>query len=264
MQQVKVSNSMVSFHTQGNGPGLVLVHGTGADWQGNWAHLIERFSAYRKVVCPNYSGSGDTKDDGEPLSLDLLAKQIIAAAEDAGAVPFDIMGLSLGATLTAYIAAKYPEYVNAVILLGGFSSTNDSRSQLEFNLWRDLIKTDRLTMAKLIMLTCFTPRFVAEMSKENLEENINIIVENNNWEGMARQVELNLTIDISDMISSIKKRTLVIACEHDYIVAKERSQELVKLNPDFEYTELSSGHMAVHEKPEELTNIALQFLLRGS
>lgn len=264
MYKVKVSNATVTFHAQGEGPGLILVHGTGADWKGNWGEIIESFSPYRKVVCPNYSGSGETKDNGEDLSIEMLAEQIIAAAEESKIVPFDIMGFSLGATLTAYIAAEYPEYVNSVILVGGFASTDDSRSQLQFNLWKELIEFNQPVLAKIIMLTGFTPDFVASMTIAQVEENIKNIIENNNWDGMARQVELDLNVNIKDKIRKITKPTLVIANNHDYMVSKERSLELVKLNPKFEYAEIESGHLVVHEKPKELIEISLEFLLRNS
>ncbi|AUG99042.1 alpha/beta hydrolase [Prodigiosinella confusarubida] len=260
MQQVNISGAQVSFHVSGKGPGLVLVHGTGADHETNWGHLIERFTDIRTVVCPDYAGSGKTQDDTAQLTIEYIAAQVVAAAQAAQVDSFDIVGFSLGASVAAYIAAEYPERVRSAILLAGFSSSKDSRIKLEFELWRDLIKTDRAALAKIILLTGFSPEFISSMSDEEIQENINLIVSENQWEGMARQVELDLNVDIISNVGKIIKPTLVIGCTHDHLVPVQHAVALAELIPSATYTEIPSGHLAVHECPDLLVNIIRDFI----
>lgn len=46
MATIEVDGVKVSYQVDGNGPGLVLVHGTGGDGESNWGHLVERFDLH--------------------------------------------------------------------------------------------------------------------------------------------------------------------------------------------------------------------------
>jgi pimeloyl-ACP methyl ester carboxylesterase len=149
----------------------VLVHGAAGSADANWVHLVEGFAADRTVVRPDYAGSGATRDHGGRLELDELVAQVAAAAEDAGAVPFELVGFSLGAAVAASLAAQRPDLVRSLVLLGGFASTTaDARSQIQFSLWRRMFDTDRDVLARLGVLTGVSPAFLAGMTPAELEE----------------------------------------------------------------------------------------------
>jgi 3-oxoadipate enol-lactonase len=211
MASVTIDEAEIACLVDGSGPGLVLIHGTGGNANSNWDQVVKRFSPHRTVVRPNYSGSGETTDSGSALGVEQLAAQVVAAAKAAGAVPFDLIGFSLGAGIATFIAAKYPELVRSVVLLAGFLSGEDSRLKLQFELWRDLIDSDRRALARLILLTGFSPDFLAGLSETNIDQSVDEIVRNNNWEGMRRQVDLDMTIDVRVQAQRIAKSVLVIA-----------------------------------------------------
>src|SRR4051794_2565744 len=95
------SGITASYTTAGQGPGLVLVAGTGLDAKLNYGHLLDAFTSQRTVVLPDYAAAGETPDvDGE-LTVELLAEQIAAATEDAVDGPVDLVGYSLGAVVAA-------------------------------------------------------------------------------------------------------------------------------------------------------------------
>jgi len=261
MAVVDIEGVKVAYQVDGQGPGLVLVHGTGGDGTSNWGHLVERLGRHWTVVRPDYSGSGATVDDGRPLSVALLAAQVVEAARAAGAVPFDLVGFSLGAGVAAFIAAEYPADVRSVVLLAGFMSGADSRSQLEFGLWRDLIDGDRRALARLMLLTGFSPAFLRKLSVQQLEENVEALVANSAWQGMARQVALDLSMDVSEQVRHIAKPVLVIGCTQDQMVPPAHARALAEAIPGARYAELDSGHMAVFEQPEEFMRQVVEFLL---
>lgn len=264
MPVVETNGAKVFYRVDGDGPGLVLLHGTGGDGESNWGHLIGRLTPYWKVVRPDYAGSGKTQDGGLPLLIRDLASQIIAAARAANATPFDLIGFSLGGSLAAYIAAEYPDDVRAIVLLAGFVSGEDGRMQLEFSLWRDLIHSDRRALARIILLTGFSPDFLASLSPQQIEEIIEGIVTGNQWEGMARQTELNLVLDVSASVRNIKKPTLVIGCTHDHMVPPAHARRLAAVIPGARYVELNSGHLAPLECPDEFSRLVTDFLHAGT
>ncbi|MGO4683533.1 alpha/beta fold hydrolase [Hyphomicrobium sp. 2TAF46] len=260
MPVVEVDGAKVAFRVDGSGPGLVLVHGTGGNSETNWSQLVGRLPESRTVVRPDYSGSGETIDDGGPLTVAVLAAQVVAAAEQAGATPFDLVGFSLGAAVATYIAAEYPNLVRSVVLLAGFVSSTDARQAMQFELWRDLIRTDRRAMARFILITGFSPDFLSGLSRAAISEAVDEIVANNNWDGMARQVELDLTIDVRDQAQRIARPALVIGCVHDHMVPSARARELAALIPNARYVEMETGHLAPLEQPEEFARLVLDFL----
>ncbi|CAH2904168.1 MAG: hypothetical protein PCALPYG88_7240 [uncultured Paraburkholderia sp.] len=263
MNTVDVGEARVAYCVDGTGPGLILVHGTGGNSESNWGHLVEHFARYRTVVRPNYAGSGETLDGGEPLTVAALAAQVVAAAQAAGAVPFDVIGFSLGAAVATYIAAEFPMLVRSVVLLAGFASGNDPRQKMQFEVWRDLIRFDRRSMARLVLLTGFSPDFLSHLDDAIIAENVNAITRDINWEGMARQVELDLTIDVVEQARKIAKPVLVIGCTHDHMVPAAHARQLAELIPHARYAEMPTGHLAPLEQPETFVALALDFL-RGA
>lgn len=260
MPFVEVDKAKVFFRVDGAGPGMVLLHGTGGNSETNWSQVVDRLAGRRTVVRPDYSGSGDTVDDGRPLTVQMLAAQVVGAAEQAGATPFDLVGFSLGASIAIYIAAEYPHLVRSLVLLSGFVTSADTRQTLQFELWRDLIRTDREAMARLLLLTGFSPDFLAAMDASTVVQATQQIVATNNWDGMARQVELDLTIDVRDQAGRITKPALVIGGVHDHMVPLAHARSLSQLIPNARYLEIETGHLATLERPEAFAQAVLEFV----
>lgn len=260
MPTVKIDSTEVEYRVDGAGPSLVLVYGTGGNVETNWDLVLPQLVASHRIIRPNYAGSGATLDDSGPLTVTGLASQVLAAANAADTEHFDLLGFSLGASVAAYLAAKYPDRVRKLILLAGFTSSADTRLKAQFELWRHLIDHDRRAAAQLIILTGFSPAFLSSLRESDIAESIETIVTTNNWLGMRRQVELDLNLDIRDQIAHITSPTLVIGLTHDHMVAPAHSHELHRLIGGANYLELPSGHLAPLEIPDQLAAAVLTFL----
>lgn len=262
MHYVEIDGARVAYRRDGSGPGLVLVHGTGGDSRTNWAALAERFAEDYTVVRPDYSGSGATRDDGRPLSVDRLAGQVVAAARDAGSAPFHLVGFSLGAAVAACVAAAHPDLVRSLALISGFASGDDARLKLQFETWRDLLATDRRALARLILLTGFTPQGVSALGPGGIEEAIENTVSATDWVGLARQVDLDLTLDIRDRLGRVAAPTLSIGGALDHMVPPEHARALRARIAGARYRELPVGHLSVMEAPGVVAE-ALESFFRG-
>jgi pimeloyl-ACP methyl ester carboxylesterase len=260
MNKVEVAGATVSYRVDGDGPALVLVSGTGGNLHSNWDHLVPALTPQRKVVRVDYSGAGDTEDDGRALSVEMLAEQIVAAAKVAGATPFDLVGYSLGAAVSIQIAAAYPELVRSVVLLAGFASAQDTRLQLQSDLWNDLIRLHPRLFARMILLTGFRPDFLASLQDDEINAWIDAICSVNRWDGIVRQIELDGTLDVRPLLPRIRQPTLVIGCSHDHMVPPSHSRALAAAIPGARYAELDSGHLAPFERAEEFVRMVLGFI----
>jgi 3-oxoadipate enol-lactonase len=254
-----IDNANVSYSVDGTGPSnLVLVHGAGANSETNWGHFIEYFSPNYKVVRPNLSGSGETTDDGQALTTEILAKQVIAAAKAANAIPFDLIGFSMGTSVATYIAAEYPEYVKSVVLLAPFLKSN-ARTKLQLELWKDLSSTNRKAMSNLIIQTGFSANFTSAWDDETITQTLENTLQTNNWEGFIRQAELLIHTDVTEQAKNVSSPTLVIGCTYDYMAPSIFAKDAVKFIPDAQYAELETGHLAIYEKPTEFLNLVTEF-----
>ncbi len=190
----------------------------------------------------------------------MLAAQVVAAAQAAGAVPFDLVGFSLGASVATFIAAEYPTLVRSVVLLAGFASSADPRQKMQFDLWRTLIRSDRESMARLLLLSGFSPDFLSGMGHAVIDGIIATVIRNTNWDGMARQVALAQITDVRAQARRITRPTLVIGCTHDSMVPCPHVRALAALIPGAQHAEMETGHLALLEQPDRFLALAIPFL----
>jgi pimeloyl-ACP methyl ester carboxylesterase len=255
------SGAPVSYTVAGQGPGLVLVAGTGLDAQLNYGHLLDAFTARRTVVLPDYAAAGDTPDvDGE-LTVELLAEQVAAAAEDAVDGPVDLVGYSLGAMVAATVAATRPELVRRLVLVAGWPGPEDGRHQLAVDLWQRLERTDHDLLNRFLQLICFSPPFLSGLGVEGVRQLLAGAPPLT--PGMRRHLEVDKVADVTLLLPKITAPTLVVGLTRDQVVPVERVRELRDLVPGSEYAEIDSGHMVPFERPAELVAAVQGFLLTG-
>ncbi len=253
-RSIRRGDAQIAYAIHGDGPGLVLVHGTGANGSTAWAPMLKALSRERTVVLPDLRGSGATRDGGEPLALETLADDILAVATDADLASFDLVGFSLGGAVATCAAARAPERVRALVIIATPLSGRDSRSQLQFGIWKDLYDLDPQLFARYWLLSGLSPRFAAEIPADELERAATFPIE----PGLDRQCTLNTEIDLEPLLDTIQARTLIIGCTHDAIVPQERTEQLGARIPDARYVVLDAGHMVILEMPSIVARTILQ------
>lgn len=260
MPFAETPNARVHYTVEGTGPALMLLHGTGGDGFSHWGQLLRHLTPAHTVICPDYAGSGQTTDSGAPLLLDDLVVQIVAVADACGQTHFDLVGYSLGAVIAAALAARYPQRVRSLVLVAGFAGGSDSRSELQFGLWRSLIAHDTGLMARFILLTGCSPQWLSAQPAAALEKRVAAIVKYTQWEGMARQADLDARVDIRAELAQIQAPTLVIAGSQDQMVPRAQTQVLADEIAGATLKELDTGHLMTLEQPEELAKAIAEFM----
>jgi len=252
-----VDGARVAYRVQGQGPAVILVNGTAA-LDVHWGPVIGELSKSRTVISFDYSGSGETVDDGSALTLQKLANQVRAVAGASGLGRFDVIGHSLGAAVAVELAATSPDLVRSLILVAGFPWGAQPRLRLEFELWLELLRTNRAAFLQLLLLTGLTPAFISKLGVGAVEDMVTGYMQVANWEGIERQVALDLVADIRDQSGAVTCPTLIIGCAHDQIVTS--SPELATIIPGSVYREINAGHLAYFEAADEFLAAAEAFL----
>ncbi|TDD64306.1 alpha/beta fold hydrolase [Actinomadura rubrisoli] len=256
MPSIPVADATVHYQTEGSGPGLVLLHGTQGSAVTNWGHLVERFSAAHTVIRPDYSGSGETTDQGGELTVESLAAQVAAVSRAAAEGPVDIVGFSLGAVVAAATAALYPDLVRNLVLVAGWAHTGDARQRLMFELWRDLDRADFRLFTRMAVLTGYSPGFLEAIGPDGIETLVQASVRE---PGADRQIDLDLRVDLRDMLPQITARTLVVGLSHDHMVPAFAAADLHERISGSRYSEIGCGHLVLFERPDELVQLVQSF-----
>lgn len=258
MSLAPYDDGMVDYEVDGDGPGLVLVHGTGGDADRTFGTFTPSFTGTRTVVRPNLSGSGKTTDGGGPLNLELFSRQVLAATRDAvtGGGPVDMLGFSLGAAVAVHLAAAHPAAVRRLVLVGCTAHTTSPRDVLAFDLWRALVHSDFELFKRLVTLQVFTPEVLDAFGHEALAASLR-----GDWPpGVDRQVDVSAGFDIRPLLARIRTPTLVVGFTDDQAMPVARARELHEGIGGSRFEELPGGHMNWTLAPDRVVELTREFL----
>ncbi|MDT0463009.1 alpha/beta fold hydrolase [Streptomyces gibsoniae] len=234
---------------------IVLVHGTGGSTEAHYGYLFPLLAGRQRVVALDFARPVRTR---APLTLEQLEQQVVAVIE---AVlpdrPVTLVGYSLGAVVAAAVAARHPGSVRNLVLVAGWMKT-DAQQELRNQVWQRLREERSEALGEYMAFCAFSRPFL--VAAQALGEFTPVLTAFHPDGFTDLQMELNRTIDISDLVPSIAATTLVIGCTHDQMVPKWHSKALFGSIPDARYTEIESGHAVVMERPAQLVQVISQFI----
>lgn len=113
----------IAYLDEGVGDPIVLVHGFASSKNVNWVYptwVSELKKHNRRVIALDNRGHGDSSKlyDSEQYSIGAMAADVRALLAHLGIVRTDMMGYSMGARITAYIAYSHPELIRSAIFGG--------------------------------------------------------------------------------------------------------------------------------------------------
>jgi pimeloyl-ACP methyl ester carboxylesterase len=244
--------------SDGAGPGLVLIHGTGADASSTWGGLIQGASDRYAILAPNLPGVGATPAALGPLDLDELADQVISTARACGLERFHLVGHSLGAVIAAAAAARQPSAVISLVLHAGWVRSGP-REAFMFDLWARLLHTDPALLARELILTAMGPDRLSGLDGDGFEElasGFTMMLS----ESILPQLELDRRIDLLDRVGRILAPTLVLASADDQVIPPPHQRELAGAIRDARYQEVPGGHGLPFEDPVRFSTLITEFV----
>lgn len=263
MPVVTVGSAVVDYLVTGTGPGLVLVHGTGATGRTNWAPLIEAVADRFTVVAPDLSGSGATTDAGGPILVEDLVAQVLGAAEHAGLERFHLAGHSLGAVVALAAAGTRPERVLSLTAHAGWART-DPWMAFQMDLWIRLVGTDRELLARLLQVTAMGDATLRARSHEDFEQAAAAFTASLDGaeDGFTRQARADIAVDITGLLPRVTAPTRIVSSAGDRIVPPHHQHELARLIPHAELVTVPGGHGLPFEDPAAFVDVIVAGLDR--
>jgi pimeloyl-ACP methyl ester carboxylesterase len=226
------------YHVAGDGPPLLLLHGSGpgvsgwANFRGNLPVLARDYTTY--VL--DFPGFGKSySPDANPLAVGPAG--VLDFLDGLGLGPLPIIGNSMGGNVAARIAAEHPERVSRLMCIGGVGLSLLSPSPPEG--------------IKLLV------EFVENPTRERLVQ----------WmESMVYDTAI-LTDEFVQMrwesATKIKAPTLVMFGRDDRVTPMDGSLAAMRLIPKCElHVFYDCGHWAMIERKDEFESTVLAFLAR--
>jgi pimeloyl-ACP methyl ester carboxylesterase len=113
----------IAFLDEGEGEPIVLVHGFASNATVNWVQpgwFTTLKGAGRRIIALDNRGHGASSKLYDPAAYHttLMAADVNALLDHLGLARADIMGYSMGARITAFLALQNPQRVRSAILAG--------------------------------------------------------------------------------------------------------------------------------------------------
>jgi pimeloyl-ACP methyl ester carboxylesterase len=113
----------IAYLDEGEGPPILLIHGFASNHRVNWVStswVRDFVAAGRRVIALDNRGHGESgkPHDSSAYATPIMAEDARRLLEHLGIEKADVIGYSMGARITAFLAMKHPERVRTAILSG--------------------------------------------------------------------------------------------------------------------------------------------------
>ncbi|MEV0967058.1 alpha/beta fold hydrolase [Microtetraspora glauca] len=233
---VDVNGVSMWYDDRGEGDFVVLLHGgltDSRDFSGNLDALAGRF----RLLLPERRGHGRTADVPGPITIEVMAQDIIAFLDKIVAAAVRLVGYSAGAAVALRVAVSRPDLVDRLVLVsGGFHPDGMILRPT----------ADDQPPAPLVAA-------YAEVSPDGADHFPVVLAK------IAHSAAEEPGMAPADL-RAVTCPALVMTADDD-IVTLEHTLELYRALPNAELAVVPrTSHLLLHEKPELCTGLVTDFL----
>ncbi len=246
-EKIILNGVELDFLVRGEGPPLYMLHG-GMESRDNFTNQIPVFAKYFTVVALDSREQGRSGSSDTQITYEKMSKDIIALATHLGHENISIMGLSDGGITAIVTAINKPDLVEKLILLGATfhydSYPDDVREFIANYEWDGVTDPDQ---------------YPGNFIKHYLTGHEDLSGFGEKLKEMSLMWTTSPTFIDADL-HAISAKTLVINGDHEDS-ALHHVLQLYDAIPDAElFIVPDATHYALHEKPELLNAVMMDFL----
>ena len=265
MPKVKANKLTMNYDQQGTGDPLILLPYLAADCA-CYAFQVAEYANHFTCISLDLRGTGETDKPASPYSTELLADDVAAFMQVVGLQRAHIAGLSLGAGIGLWLAAKYPDKVKSLSLHSGWPKT-DPFLKIVVEGWQVLAKalgSVPETVVMGIFPWCFTPELYA--TKPDYIQSLADFVRGRPAQPLAAFLQQSNAVIAHDVEAPMARITTPaqITCGRRDLLTSDRFAE--RMHRTIHGSELvlfeECAHAPMYEKVEEFNQKTLGFLKR--
>jgi len=263
-KEVTVDAHRIHYLDGGSGETLVLLHGIFAE-KDHWVDFARPLTGSYRVLVPDLPGFGESSRlDSHSYSYDAQTERLKALLDTLGIARAHLAGNSMGGTLAALFAMRYPERVASVALIGaphGIRSpkASDMDKQIEAGKSPLVARDAREFQAMLSLVFAerpFLPYPILHAAEENAVRNAD-----SNLRLWHAQLKDRFLLD--GQIGGLAARTLVLWGSGDQVFDASGAEVLKDRLKNAEVHVLPGiGHLPMMEAPKETAGMYARFLAR--
>ena len=264
MPKVRAGNLTLNYDQQGSGDPLILIPYLAAD-HACYAFQVAEYSKHFTCISVDLRGTGESDSPNTPYSTEDLADDIAAFMQALKIPKAHIAGVSLGAVIGMWLAAKHPEMVRSLSLHSAWTRTD--------NYLRPVIQTFQIvakslnSVPEMVIQSLFTWCFTPELYNARPEyiQALSDFVRSRppqSLESFMLQSDAVLRHDVQAQMNKIQAPTLITFGQQD--VATSPSRFADPLRKAIRQSELvvfeGCSHAPLYENVAEFNEKTLQFL----
>jgi pimeloyl-ACP methyl ester carboxylesterase len=267
MPKVKVNDITMNYDQQGSGEPLVLIPFLTAD-HACYAFQVAEYAKHFTCISVDPRGAGETDKPEGVYSTELFADDVSAFMQALGVDRAHIAGLSLGAAVGMWLAAKHPEKVKSLSLHSGWTKT-DLFLRTVVEGWQAMARglgSVTEMVIRGIFPWCFTPELYA--AKPDYIQSLAAFVRGRPaqpLDAFMRQSHAVIAHDVEPHLGRITAPTQITFGRYDLLTSTRFADRMKAALQGAELIVFEgSAHAPIYEKVEEFNHTTLEFLQRHS
>jgi pimeloyl-ACP methyl ester carboxylesterase len=265
MPKVKANKITMNYDQQGTGRPLILIPYLAAD-HACYAFQVAEYAKHFTCISLDLRGTGESDRPEGAYSTELLADDVAAFMQAAGIRKAHISGLSLGAAIGMWLAAKYPDKVQSLSLHSGWPKT-DPFIKTVVEGWQVVAKALKSVPEMVILAIfpwCFTPELYA--AKPDYIQSLAGFVRSRPVQPLAAFIQQSNAViahDVAAQLGRITAPTQITFGRTDQATSTRFADQMRNNIRGSEVLVFEGcAHAPIYEKVEEFNQKTLQFLQR--
>lgn len=262
----RINGNVYAFEDShaGSGTPIVFTHGLFLN-RSIFSHQVNALSDKHRCISIDMLGHGESDAPDQKWMLEDVADDLALFIKENHLAPVNYVGLSQGAMIGIRLAAKYPELVDKLILMG-VSARQEYPERIQQ--WQSIRQSvleescEQLDdLFAMLQQRILPQQWIAEHPAEAKEERE--VMLSNDRRGIALSIDaavLNRT-DVRALLPDIKAETLIICGELDMATPVELAKEIAEEIPKASLKIVPGvGHHAPLESPKLLSHLIENFI----
>lgn len=266
-QSIVAAGIRTNYLEYGEGSPLLLLHGSGPGvtaWA-NWRLVIPEFAKCHHVFAPDVAGFGYTERKADAkYGLDFWVAHIIGFLDAVGVERADFIGNSFGGGLTLAIAARYPERVSKIVLMGSTGTTFPLTDGLDAVWGYEPSIENMRRMASLFVYdkSLITDALIQSRYEASIRPGYQSTY--SSLFPAPRQHHIAALSTPDDKLRALDKSVLLVHGRDDLVIPVESSLKLHSLIPRSELHVFGQcGHWTQIERGDRFVKVVESFLVSG-
>jgi pimeloyl-ACP methyl ester carboxylesterase len=265
MPKVQANGIMLNYDQQGSGEPLILIPYLSAD-NACYAFQVAEYAKHFTCISVDLRGAGGSDKPDGPYTTELYADDIAGFMQTMGIARAHISGLSLGAAIGMWLAAKHPDKVTSLSLHSSWPRT-DPYIKTVLEDWQVAAKAIGSVpemVVKTMFPWCFTPQLYA--TRYDYIQSLADFVRSRpplSVDGYIEQTNAVITHDAESRLAQITAPAQITFGRHDQITSVRFADPLTNAIKDSELVIFEeASHAPIYECVDEFNQKTLDFLQR--